>query len=184
LKKKVYLGISVMTAVIMVFLSVFVAGESIAQPANVKKNIDVKKVNKKMLKLTKADLGPWVEHGNSKSSFGPKAEFPFGPCLNCLEKVGVMTLPTMSMWIKNNGGTNAPASKAKVTWESGKAPFGNKSMTVDVPPIKAGDLYLLTVNMPQGKYFQIAKPVKIEFDSTKKIDEENENDNVFKYTYK
>ncbi len=147
------------------------------QMEKVAPRVDVKKLPQI---CTKADLAQWKDN----LPLGTKSEFPFSTqCQNCWQQLGVMNLPTMIVWITNKGATNAPASKAKMTWESGKAPFGEKSKVVNVPAIEAGKNYLLTIDMPQGDFFQTAKPVKLELDSAKQIDECNENNNILTYNY-
>lgn len=134
--------------------------------------------------LGKPDLAVW---GNYKLM--PKSEFPYsGPCLNCWKHAGIMNLPTMSAWIENKGPGASPACKAKLSWTSGKAPYGTKSMTVNIPALPKGERHLLTVNAPYsngmpGHMFQIAKPITLELDSQKAVDEGNENNNILTYNY-
>jgi hypothetical protein len=157
-------------------------GESLAQQATQKvqkvaPGLKVKQIPKI---CNKPDLAQWKDN----LPLGPKSEFPFsGACKSCWEQVGVMNLPTMSVWITNKGPVNAAATKAKLSWKSGKVPFGEESMKVNVPAIEAGNNYLLTITVPQGKFFQTAKPVKLEIDCDKQVDECNENNNILTFTY-
>jgi hypothetical protein len=133
----------------------------------------------------KADLKGW-----NNASIHPKGEFPFeSQCKACWLQAGIMNLPDMQVWVINGGMTNAPASKAKLTFASGKPPFGNLSITADIPALAKGAKHLLVVDAPYsgGKpqyIFQIAKPVRLELDSTKKVDECSETNNVSNYTYR
>lgn len=178
MKKKilsVLVGIAVAAAVVFYFGY----SQSTAQVKVPKKEIDpkIKDIPKICMK---AELAQWKDN----LPFKPQGEFPFSnQCKNCFEKVGVMNLPNMSVWIANKGGSNAPASKAKLEWFSGKAPFQKKSITVNVPALPSQDKHLLVVDVPQNRYFQTAKPVKLTLDSTNKINECKENNNVLQYTY-
>jgi len=128
----------------------------------------------------KPDLSNWQDN----LAFHPKEEFPFSSsCKSCYDKVGVMNLPVMSMWLSNKGAADAPASKAKMTWQDGKAPYQTRSIVVNVPAIPKGEKHLLRINVPANTFFQTAKPVKLELDSAKQIDECKEDNNSFTYTY-
>jgi hypothetical protein len=177
MKKKI-VG-AVVWAVIVGLAAVLYFGYSESNAQVHKPKIDPKL--KKIPKLcTKAEIAQWKDN----LPFTPKGEFPFdNNCMKCFKKVGVMNLPDMSVWLANKGGSNAPAFKAKLEWWSGKAPFQKKSITVNVPAISSQDKHLLVVDVPQGQYFQTAKPVKLILDSQNNVDECKENNNTLEYKF-
>lgn len=139
------------------------------------------KIKKPPQICVKADLALWKDN----MPLSPKDEFPFSTgCKACWEQIGIMNLPTMSVWVANKGQTNAPASKAKLVWQSGKAPYGEEQIVVNVPAIEAGNQTLLTVSVPQGKFFQTNKPVKLILDSANQVDECSKDNNTLTYTYR
>ena len=160
----------------------FSAGDSFAQRASAPKVKQVKPI--KVQPLAKPDLSAWDNY-----KLMPKAEFPYSStCSNCWKHAGIMNLPTMSAWLENKGAVNAPACKAKLSWTSGKPPYGTESMTVNIPAIPKGGHHLLTINAPYssgmpGHLFQTAKPITLELDSQKTVSEANENNNILTYTY-
>jgi len=107
----------------------------------------------------------------------------WGQCVNCWRKVGALNLPTMVASLTNAGGLTAPACKAKLTWQSAKPPYQGESIIVDIPAIAKGETKLVTINVPQEKYFQLAKPITLTLDYNNSVAESNENNNVLSYTF-
>ncbi len=135
--------------------------------------------NKVRAKISKADLA-----GAGASALREKEESAFwGECIKCWKKVGAMSLPTMSAKLINKGGLNAPPCKGKLTWQSAKPPYGKASLTVDIPGIAGGETKFVTIRVPQGKYFQIAKPVTFEVDYSNKVEESNDSNNTLSFTF-
>jgi hypothetical protein len=184
MKKNILVTVMFLVAVALV-LGLYFTGDSSAQvatqPINPAVRPDIKKIPKICMK---ADLGPWDNY-----KLMPKDEFPYsGSCKACWEQAGIMNLPTMSVWIMNTGKADAPACKAKLTFASGKPPYQNLSITANVPALKAGEKHLLTVTAPynNGKpqyLYQTAKPITLELDSAKQVDECSESNNTFTYNY-
>jgi hypothetical protein len=179
MQKKLLWG-SVMAAVAALALAAyFGTGTSQAQ-VKVKQGVKQAPVVKPMQLCQKPDLAQWKDN----LPLGTKDEFPFeGPCKACLLKLGAMNLPTMLVWVTNKGMTDAPASKAKLSWKSAKAPYTMQSVVANVPAIAAGGQYLVTVTPPQNNFFQISSPITLEVDSAHSIDECNENNNTMSFTY-
>lgn len=166
---------------VALLLSSFWVSSVIAQPTVPKIPSKVRKDIKVPPKpCDKPDLAVWREN----QSLHHKDEFPFeGNCKTCWEKVGIMNMPDMSVWIMNKGPVDAPSSKAKLTYKSGKPPYQQKAIQVDIPALPAGDQHLVTVDVPANCFFQIAEEITLELDSTKSIDECNEDNNLLTYTY-
>ncbi|HUT54168.1 MAG TPA: CARDB domain-containing protein [bacterium] len=180
MKRKMLWGSFVAAVVALALAAYFVAGPGIAQ-VKVKEGLQAPKIDKPIPQMCmKPDLTQWKDN----LPFMPKGEFPFeGPCKSCLLKLGAMYLPHMGTWITNKGMTDAPASKAKLTWKSAKAPYTNQTIVANVPAIAAGGQFLLEVVVPQDTFFQISAPVTLELDSAKTISECNENNNNMTYSY-
>lgn len=185
MKRKVITAMGLIVCMGFIFTLVFYlsAGESSAQEAMRVKKMPpkaIRNIRNIPMRCRKPDLAQW----KANLPLGPKSEFPFSSqCKNCWEQIGVMNLPTMSVWLTNKGLADAPATQARLSWHSGKAPFGHASKVVYVPAIKAGEKYLLTINIPQGNFFQTAKPVTLQLDSRRQVDECNENNNTLTYHY-
>ena len=129
MKTKVAIASALMVALVMGFGLYITAGDVSAQP--VKRVAPAVKVPPQVRELcTKADLRAWENY-----TLGPKDEFPYsGQCKSCWEQAGVMNLPTMSVWIINNGAADAPASKAKLRWRT--VPNRGQYRETRVTPIK------------------------------------------------
>jgi hypothetical protein len=179
MQRKLLWGSVVATVAALALAAYFLAGTSQAQ-VKVKQGLKPPVVTKPVQLCQKPDLAQW----QSNMPLMPKGEFPYeSPCKACYLKLGAMNLPHMGTWIANQGKTDAPASKAKLTFKSAKAPYANQSIVANVPAIAAGGQYLLDVAVPQDTFFQISAPVTLELDSDHAIDECNENNNTLSYTY-
>lgn len=180
MKKKVWMGLVPFLVLALAVGVYFISSDSFAQQT-VRKIDKVAPQIKQVPQLcNKPDLAQWQDN----LPLGPKGEFPFeGPCKNCWTQVGVMRLPAMSVWLSNKGMVDAPASKAKLSWASGKPPYQALTVEADVPAIKKGEQYLLTVTPPADSFFQIAKQIELKIDSRNQIDECNENNNTLTFKY-
>ncbi len=125
------------------------------------------------------DLRVW-----SNYNLGPKGEFPYETgCKNCWLKVGVLNMVDMSLWVENGGTMNMPATAARMTWQSGKPPYQQRSVIVTIPALKPGERKLITINVPRNEFFQVAKPIKLEMDYRNTVRECNENNNISTYQF-
>jgi hypothetical protein len=164
-------------------LLVMAARSGVGQPAVIQKeklNRPVVVAPGSLVACFKPDLTQW----QANLPLGASGEFAFeGQCKQCWTQIGVQKMVTMSMWIENKGMSNAPASKAKLSWTSGKPPYGPQSVTADIPALTKSEKKLLQISVPAGEFFQIAKPITLELDSLKQVDECREDNNIFAFNY-
>ena len=175
--KRFFVAASLCIGLVIAFGLFFVVNDGLAQGV-VPRRIERPNIPTKA-KIGKADLT-----AASARALHEKEEAAYwGQCVNCWRKVGALNLPTMSAKLKNAGGLNAPACKAKLAWQSAKPPYQKEFKIVNIPAIAKGETKLVTINVPQEKYFQLAKPITLTLDYNNSVAEGDENNNVLSYTF-